>query len=72
MKQTVANKLGKLLVDPRFRGLWRSREVSEDGKRTTAQWSVTFVLDGDCCEIAYRPTMQAAVRTALNVLEEAD
>lgn len=72
MKPKVATKLGKLFDDPRFHGLWCSHEIAAGGGRTRARWSVTFCLDGDCCEIAYRNTVAAAVNEALSVLEDHD
>lgn len=51
-----------------FRGLWRSRCVNPDGTIEEG-WSVTFVLEGEYCEIPYEPTADRASAAALAILE---
>ncbi len=55
----------KMLARPEFRGLWRSRTMWEHGKIEVG-WSVTFVLNGDYCEVPYQDTAYEACRQALD------
>jgi len=61
----------KLLADPRFRGLWRSRELQKDG-RIEEGWSVTFALELEMVEIPYEPTAVRAATRALEWMRMAD
>lgn len=50
---------------PQFRGLWKSRTVHPDG-RIELGWSVTYVSEGDYCEVPYQTTATEAARLALD------
>lgn len=65
---TRGDPFDRLLSDPRFRGLWRSRELQKDGTLTSG-WSVTFGMDSDFVEIAYEPTAEAAVKRAIEAMK---
>lgn len=56
----------EILRHPAFRGLWKSRTI--DGEKIHEGWSVTFVLDGNYCEVPYHDTPELAVACALECL----
>lgn len=58
-----------VLRHPATRGVWRSRELCPDGQIKEG-WSVTFVRDGDYCELPYASSPAEACRVALRLLGE--
>lgn len=53
---------------PEFRGLWRSHCLKEDGTFDEG-WSVTFVKDGEYCDMHYQPTPHQALEVARRLFE---
>lgn len=64
MNDTMESLMAELGAN--FRGLWVSNEVKPTG--IEKGWAVTFVFDGEYCEIPYQSTAIDALRSAVEIL----
>jgi len=58
-----ADVLDWIASESAFRGLWKSKELKDDGAIDEG-WSVTYVWGGDYLEMPYQPTPLDAVNEA--------
>ena len=55
------------LLGPRFRGLWKSVVVQDDGSTRTG-WSCTFMYRGNYGEVDYQANALDALRKAVEMV----
>ena len=65
----AGSQMSEMITHPAFRGLWRSRQMNDDGSIQDG-WSVTFVFGGDYCEVPYQIGPDEACAKALALLAD--
>lgn len=53
----------------KFRGVWRAKPMTKDGKIMPHEWYVTFEFRGDMQDTFGMPTMKEAFQSAIESLK---